>query len=480
MLPRVKFEKSDGNTGVVRPGATGIIVCIAPAEDGPTLQAQGHTSDKKLLEVFKRGPLAELGSYVMAVGGNPIVAIRAEADTPGAYGTIDTTGVVGGSSVVSNGSSEPLDDFKVYVTVTEDGDVGTSVKYRYSLDGGATLSPVQEETTTTLDIPNSGVSFTLGAGDLKAGDNWSVSTTGAKMSSTNVSDALEALRVSTLPYEGLIVHVEADSTIVGLLDQWTAAREPQGKFKYFLTNARMRDVGEEDADYQTAMSAAFSSVATIRGCVGADGGNHVETLRGITQARPTSWGIAGRAAAKQIAVDPAYVADGAIPGFSVADVRGNLEFHDEAIDPGLDDVRLSTFRTWNNRSGTYLTNARVLSAEGSDYVYLQHIRVMNRACEIAYELLTESLSLGVRKQKDGNLVRIKEEDALLIEERVNAAVRQALKGQVTDVLFTLSRTDDIGSNAGAIVNASLEVEALAYIKEFDVISRFTRSITARA
>ncbi len=43
-VPVVAITKSDGNTGVVRPSADGILVIIAPSEKGTKNQPQGLRS----------------------------------------------------------------------------------------------------------------------------------------------------------------------------------------------------------------------------------------------------------------------------------------------------------------------------------------------------------------------------------------------------------------------------------------------------
>src|SRR5262249_19548899 len=141
--------------------------------------------------------------------------------------------------------------------------------------------------------------------------------------------------------------------------------------------------------------------------------------------------------------DAAYVADGPVPGAQLSDSRGNPNHHDENFYPGLDALRLVTLRTFDRKQGVYITNANVISSAGSVFVYAQHFRVMNRACEIAFDVLSEQLSRGIHKNpKPGPLgqIYIAEEDAQAIESLVTASL-QELIGQVTDLKFKLSRTD---------------------------------------
>ncbi len=168
------------------------------------------------------------------------------------------------------------------------------------------------------------------------------------------------------------------------------------------------------------------------------------------------------------------------PQFQILDTRSLPKYHDEAGYPGLDALRIATLRTWDSEEGTYITNAPVLSPSGSDYVYVQHVRTINRGCEIAFQILARALSRGVAKNpKPGpNGERyIAEGAALRIEAAVNVAMRSELAGQVDDIEFTMSRTDDISSNQGAIGTGKVESVSLAYFKHFAVTAGFVKSIS---
>jgi hypothetical protein len=178
--------------------------------------------------------------------------------------------------------------------------------------------------------------------------------------------------------------------------------------------------------------------------------------------------------------DPAFVSRGNLPGAGIGDGAGNPYWHDEEVYPGLDGLRLTALRTVNGENGVYINNANVISPPGSDYVYLQHLRIINRACELAYQQLTKELSKGVGKKAPDpvtGLIYILEADAQAIEAEVNGVVETALAGQVQAVAFQLSRTDDLSSNQGATVHSALQAVALAYIKQFLVAAGFTKFIT---
>jgi hypothetical protein len=482
MIPSVQITKSDGNTGVVKPSADGILAIIAPSQSGtPNVPASFARRDLALAE-YGYGPLVEVAAYDMDVAGKPVVLVKSNASTAAEASAVTTMG--GGTAVHTvDTPANILDDFDVLITYMNGGTQGVAgITYTTSLDGGKTNSPVQAlGTAASISIPNSGVTVDIAAGTILTGQKVSFSTKGARMTNADLVEALEALRTYGGAWSDLLVIADADATMVATLDLWLSAREAEGKFKTFVSNAVPRDAATEtEAQYATAMTAAFSSASSIRGCVCADQGYVVSSLRGIRMRRPVSMGLAARGMASDIARDAAFVADGPIPGYQVTDDRGNPKFHDEALYPGLDDLRLTTLRSFHGREGAFINNPLLISPSGSDYVFWQHARVMNKAAEIAFQLLTNRLSQGVRK--DAATGFILEEDAQEIEALVQAELDKQLvtPGRVSGARFVLSRTDDLSSNAGAELNAEILISALAYVKKFAVNSKFVKRIVVPA
>ncbi len=477
MLPRVTTKKADGNTGVVTPGPEGNLCIIAPAQKGGSAPAT-YTRPENASADYGVGMLAECGAYVMDVCGNPVLLIRATASTPGAYGTVVHVGA-GSSVVTSHAATVPLDDYEALITFIAGGTIGVAgITYTYSLDAGKTNSAVQAlGTSMTITIPNSGVEFDLAAGTILAGQTEACPITGPRMSSADLVAALEVLRVCGAPWDGiLVVGLDATSTDVSALDLWLLAREAEGRFRFFAVNTRKKatDGTETEAAFLTAMTTAAASMSSIRGCVGSDGGALVSLRTGIRQYRPCALGLAARAMAIDISVEPALVSDGEIQGFQIADDRDNPFHHDEALYPGIDDQRLTVFRSFDRKPGAYIDNSNLISPPGSDFVYLPHARVMNKGLEIAWDLLTEKLSLGVQKDASAHIT---ESDAQKLESMVDRAVARALDKRVSGSAFTIARDDDLSSNGPAVLTCTLEISALVYVKGFALTAKFVRSIT---
>lgn len=478
--PAVSIFKQDGNTGVVRPAADGILAIIAPSEKGTVNLPSSYARPDLALADFGNGALVEADTYCTAISQNSAVLIRGTASTAAVYSAVTHSGP--GTSVVTATVGTPLDDYLVIVTIVDPGTVGVAgVTYTYSLDGGKTTSgKIALGTAMTIVIPNSGVTLSLAAGTLLAGQTETVTTTGPKLTNADVVLALDALRLSALPWDAVLIHADADATMVATVDTWLLAREGEGRYKTAILNTVMRTAAQSEAAYLTAQTPIAAGMTSKSIVVGADGADLPSQIRGIVQKRPTSWFVAARGMRVDVGTDVAFVADGPVSGASLYDDRGNPKYHDELATPGLDALRLATLRTFYGREGVYINNAPIVSSTGSDYVFWQHARLMNKACGIAYDLLTSLLSLKVRKQASNGTIF--EEDAASIEAIVNSELARQLvtNGRVTAAQFVLSRTDVLTANSGATLNGELQMIANAYVKKFSVQARFVRTITAKA
>lgn len=476
--PNVTITKGDGNTGVVRPAADGVCVIIAPCEKGTKNQPASHTSDRNAQTEFGDGPLTEWAAHVISMGGKSVVLIRSEGTTVGVYSAVTTTN--GGTSVITADASVPLDDYEVAVEFKSAGTIGVAgITYRYSLDDGRTWSGVLAlGTATAIAIPQSGVGFALAAGTILATTSFKCTTTGPRMTNGDLVAALEALRVSGQPWEAVLVHGEATSTLVGTLGAWIASQNAKGKFRTGLMNTRMKNSGEAESAYSTAMATATAAMSSIDVVIGTDGTRLPSPLRGFVRRIPAAVAIAGRGMLIDIAEDPAYVERGPIPAATILDDRLNPRDHDEDKFPGLDALRLSTLRSIEGEFGVFITNARLISPAGSDYVFWQHARVMNAGCEVLHQILQKKLSVGVRK--DPATGKILEEEAQALEGLATAGVDRRLVNRVSGSRVVISRDDDLSSNEGATLSATLEISAIAYVKGFAVVAKFVRKITAAA
>lgn len=481
MLPRVDITKADGQTGVVRPSVDGVLAVIGPSEKGALNIATSHSDIQLAFAEFGWGVLVEGAAYDLPIAAVPVVLVRGDPSIVGEYWTLTTTGG-GSSAATADTSSEPLDDFKARIRFIAGGTIGVDgITYQESLDDGETYGKIKQlGTATSITIPDSDVKIDFGAGTILAAEEVAVQTLGPRLTNADLTDSLEALRISSLQWDALlVVGLDADDATVALVDAWLRAREEDGRYKTAVLNFRVRSlsgVSESEAAYLTAFDTEFDDSSSLSIVVGADQGDIVSPLRGIKQNRPTSLFVAARGMGIDIAEDPAYVATGPLDGVTIKTDLGSPLYHDERLSPGLDDVRATTLRTFERRGGIFITNANLLSPTNSDFVYWQHARVMNRACDITQQVLETQCSIGIHVQKDPNNPAkrvITEADARKLERLVQTALEAQLgPSRVSSATFVLKRDDDLSSNAGATLTGTLAIGALRYVKVFAVKAQF--------
>jgi hypothetical protein len=488
MIPGISITKSDGNTGVARPSVVGILAIVASSDSGVENVPATYQRDTAVATDFGYGRLSTFASYTLGVTGNPIVAVKPTTATAATYGTLTQPVKVGTFTATVDGSVLPNNAWSPYFIFVAGGTIGVSgITYQYALDGGNAAGPTLSEvqalgTASTITIPNSGVKIDLGSGTVVAGDTIAVGLCSpAYPTSSDLIASMQALKETAQPWEGVLIDALYSAAIGAEVDAWLIALEQQGKFRMAWMNTRMRNAGETEAAYQTAIVAVLASTTSINLDVGADGGDSVDWNQGVDVPLPTSLAVAARALSQSVGTDPAQVSLGPITNFSIVDERNNPKYHNEENYPGLDVLKLSTLRSFNGYSeGAYITNARILSPGGSDYVYDQHVRVINLAASLAWARMTGLIGQGLTKSKkigpNGERY-VSEVSAQKFESAVNAAFFPQLTGQVQQIVFTLNRDDDISSNAGAVLTGQIQGVAVAYFKNGDVTAGFVKAIT---
>lgn len=487
-VPKVTVTKNPFSLPATAPTVAGILAIIASSQSGTVSQPGAYANPNLALTVFGYGPLTEYAAYDMSVSGNPVVLMKpATTSVAATYGTVTKSGT--GTFTPTAGGTSPLEHYNVLINfIVGTSAIGTAgATYTFSVDGGNTTSAVQAlGTAASIVISNTGVTISLGAGTIVAGDSITCYTERALMNDADATTALGTLNNSNQAFEMVLLDMAVANTTIAAIDGVVAGWEANGKFKIAMLNTRFKNepqpATESEAAYATAMATAIGSGTSERCLVGADGAHVPSSLTGYNLKRPTSLLVAARAMAlsPNIGVDPAYVASGPIQGATIADSNGNPLDHDEFLFPNLDQLGLTALRSFapGGPGGVYVNNANIISPSTSVIKYLQQLRVLNSACSIAWQILTTQLSLGVRTQVNPNTgaLNIAEIDAQKIEGLVNPTLKGSLQGQVTSAQFVLNRDDNLQANPPT-VGGQVQVVALVYVKNFSVVTAFVKQIT---
>jgi hypothetical protein len=202
----------------------------------------------------------------------------------------------------------------------------------------------------------------------------------------------------------------------------------------------------------------------------------MSAVSGRRYRRPVALAAAAREASVSPHVNIAQIDLGPLPGVQLADDQGNPENHDELLNPGLDDSRFATLRTWNGRPGVYVNRPLVLCPLGSDFIILPYVRVMNLAIEIYLQYLEHVLSRPLLvDQKTGYIL---ESEARRIEQGATQAGKAVLGAapMVSSSQVTVARDDDILRTEE--MNCEADLVPLAYPQKINLRMKFVAPVRA--
>jgi hypothetical protein len=464
-VPNASITVLDNQLGIRAPSDK-VLAIVATAAAGDIATPQAFTRVKDVVAEHTAGPLVELAAYAIERYGLRVLLTRADEGTAGGYGSItDSTG--GTSVITAHTATEPYDDYDVEIDFTVGFTVGVAGGYyTYSLDGGATVSgAIAVGTGSTLTLPVGNVAIDLAAGTVSTGRSLSFRTSAPIFDATTLDDCLDALRLTQQVWTMAVVYGAITSTTLGTIDAQLEAMATAGRNRRCLAHFRRPTAGESEATYLAAFNTALAASSSTKGRVSVSAGHAVvqSSISRREYVRPACFAVAPLACSVSEEVDVAQLNYGPLPGVTIADGNGNPLHHDERINPGLDDARALTLRSWEGRTGVWVNNPRLFSPTGSDFKYMQHGRIIDVACQIAREEVEPILSSSLLPKTDGS-GQIDPLDADSIDAQVTGALGKALVGvrKARAATFAISRTDDVLTTEA--ISWEVRVVPLAYPK----------------
>ncbi len=326
----------------------------------------------------------------------------------------------------------------VLVKITTGGALGTMQFDVNVAGGGYTGSPVTSNASasTSYAVAGTNTSIVFGTGVYVLNDVWTVSSVGGVTHSTGAGPGSVTQTSASFvlgdnstflsaPPSGSNTDVQAAGTalIADQTHQWSvaqivgvpvsagaaAAAEVYGDafatagfnaYRFFRVLSECPTVGSivintslpiyDTADTDSVCSAAFASTLSTQGrtWVGAGDFDCVSPLTGRFQRRNAIWQDAARIGITPPKDDPGKTANGSL-SFCRALYR------DEAQVPALDAARLVTLRTYQGRTGFYITASPTMALVTSDFAQAPNCRVMDRACTVTYAALFPYLRTDV-------------------------------------------------------------------------------------
>lgn len=469
----VNIEILDGALGTLPPDVDAVHCVIGCATGGDNLTPLETASVNTVVDTFTSGPLVEAAAFTIAQTGGKTICIKVPTDAAGVAG--DVTFVGTGTSVITV-TGDGLDYYQILFLVVAGGTIGVAgIKFKVSLDNGRTYNATTAlGTANTYAIPGTGLTLNFAAGDLDVDDRASCEVSQPEWLIADVVLAIQALEAMTAGCR--LIHIVGPMSKSNADTVNTALAALQVGFKYTRCIVEARDADHEEeeteAEWMTAIETDYASFESELMVVASDYDNVTSPISARKQRRSLAWPAITRAVAKAVQVDLGRVRDGSLVGTSMGPDPVEWDtyiYHDERINPGLDEARFMTARTLIGRPGVYIMNPNIMSSAGSDFRYLQHGRVIDKACDIVRNSLLDNLSNDVLVNADGT---IQEGEAVAIENAVQRALFAGLisTGNATATSVTVSREDNILSSE--VINVAVRVRPKGYLKTINVTLGF--------
>lgn len=484
--PKLTLNVLDGGLGSAQ-NTDRLVACFGISSAGTVGTMAQFTDPAALVAAYGYGPGISLAIHVMETSGQPVIFGRASQGEASAVSVVTHTG--SGSSVMTvgktSGALEYFDGYSVLVKIVTSGTVGTDIcRASVSLDNGVTSlgTYVIQPATQTIVLPNTNITLTFSAASVVAGDSYTFSSTAPRSTGTgsaagDITALIDGLQAYAATHSGiypsLVIDADwRDAAAVGAIQAKMDNAAAGYEYARCVTSAEPVPDGYTTLEWIQEIEADFADTNAIRVSVCA---GQAKVLDGVTGAylwRSVTWPMASRLAATEVHIDPAWVSLGSCP-------RVIAITHDERVRsglPGLDDARFSTMTTLVGRTGFYITNGRLMAPPGSDYVYTQYGRVMDKVCKITYAYFILTLSQSVRLAPATGFIL--EADAQKLEAGCNGRLKANIlaPGNASAALCTVSRTDNL-SVPGAPFHAQVRVVPLGYLKDIQIDLFYTATLS---
>lgn len=434
------------------------------------------------------------GVHVVDVSSTTVFSLPGVAGAgggAGAAGTVTKTGVrsyQASGAAIAAGTSQPtitgtpVDTFRVRWKWVLGGTRGAAgATFKYSLDGGASYSAeLQIGTATSYVIPNTGLTINFSAGTWIAGDEYRFNTVEPKWAAGGVTDAIEALGAISQKFR--LIHLIGDLSASDAVTFDTDLEGLATQYRYVGLLGHARDADFDAAEDETAWSDDikddFSSFTSTRVSVTAGHYQVSSPIDGRKYRRPLSFPAAARLMGRPIQEHAGRVRTGALKGVAIPSDSDTVKlaldahvYHDERNTPSLDVGRFFTARTRIGRPGLFVKSPRMMSSPSSDYQIWPHRSVIDKACDITYEVLVDVLNDDL--QLDPTTGFIVEKEAKAIESRLRSAFRDGItsKRAASAVNATISRDDNIITTK--TLTAAIRVVPKGYVEGIDASVGFT-------
>lgn len=463
MYSEIDVKVEDGSLGRSSSTATHAQVKIGVSDmksDVPLLVTSSMEPDA-IKEKLGLTPPADACMDAIENGLKTIYALPVPADAEGSIGEVAFTGTGSGTLSVSG---KPNNAYDVVVQIIEGGKLNAG-SFCYSTDGGNSYS---DEITLPLagkfELPGTGLVFTFSAGgedsetQFMENDVYTFDTTAPTMSNASVLKAVEKLFYFNTDVE--VVHIVGTSgrTLwAALQSEAEAFMEKYRKPVIFLCEGRPCGKDEKIDEYLDAMQKEQKGITSRYLCICLSYASYLRAdlrTQNINLAGVVS-GLIGKAK-ESLSV-------GCVEEFPVscAKILKLLPAGIEEYSKELDALRYTVFRQYTGKDDFYVANANVMAAPGSDYPYVENVRVLNRIVKSVNLLATDKIQAEI----DPNHVEV---GIKKLEAHLNIAIDEC----VNDGVISSGEVTINTENVNILVDETLGVKAawvpMGSVRKFNI------------
>jgi hypothetical protein len=421
-----------GQTLVVRDGGIGLSglgtifpVVIGVTSSGTTSTLYFSTNQNSLKDTLGQGPAVELALPMITERGGVLV-LKTPASTAGAAGAVTKTAVSTSTGTITLAGAA-YDAYQLRIRIKLTGALGVG-RFDYSLDQLADSPTYSEELTIpsggTYAIPGTNITATFvpGGGPIifEAGDYHVAACTAPQYTTADLSTAWTAMLAALGQYvveetyfTGRSASAAAAATMAATVATLMSSLEARKRWA-----RAMMDCGNDTSANVITSVVPFAN-NRVAVCFGqAD----VPTLN-----PRAGWGVprvsaahvlSERAAGADLSENLGRVASGSLRVLKITADEGSSQAF-------IESHKINTLRTYDGEAGIYATNGYLKSAAGSDFLYWDWGRVIDRICRVIYSAQQQWLLKKVRVLPDGT-GRIDPRDAARIETMVRSALRDEI------------------------------------------------------
>jgi hypothetical protein len=472
-IPGQKITVNDPGLGLT-PAAVTSFLFLGTSSIGTVSQLYPFSNKRDVLDTLGQGPLPENLCRTLDLAGGPVYGMRLAGSIPATAGAVTPVPISTSTGTVAV-AGEPFDAYDAQIQIMTSGTVGVG-RFRYSLDASSLLTEDQYSWSEVITIPTGGtfaipntnltLTFTPGLGPVmfENGDVFKFTCTAPHYDNDKLAEAVTALLARPTEFAAIVLCGKPVSASASAVTFASLATHMASFVEQFRFMRALIDVG---IDTPEDVIEAYAMTASPKGLVSAVYGDAA-----MASSKPfPGWGtpkmpalnaVAARAARVEISTDLGRFNEGPLEGVVAIS-------HDEFRTTLLDEQKITTLRTFQGAQGFYITNGRLKSQLGSDFLYWQHGRCMDVACDTTTKAQMPFINRSVRTNPGTGTIDAR--DAATMEATIKSALSERLlspsnaegtPGHVSAIDYQISRENNV--TVSFEVLSKVAIQPLGYAK----------------